>query len=59
MRMLISLLLLIFLAVVIAGIAYVPEHDGQLIDLFLLVILPTAGICWCIARLLTRPTQRS
>ncbi len=55
MRLLAAVLLVVLASVVLFGIVYVPRHDGDASDLLLVVLLPTAGVCWCIDQLLPRP----
>jgi hypothetical protein len=52
------ILLAILLPAVVFGIFYVPRHDGELMYLLLLVLLPTAVVCWCIRQLLPSSSRR-
>jgi type VI protein secretion system component VasK len=55
MRILPVLLLIVFILAVMFGIREVPRHDGQWTGWLLWVLMPTAGVCWCIWRLLPWP----
>lgn len=55
MRMVALLLGLACIAALIAGVIYVPDHDGRGIDLIILVLIPAVVLCWCIARILPHP----
>jgi hypothetical protein len=44
-------------AVVVFGVIYVPRHDGSFVDMLLMILIPTAIVAWCIARLLPVPSE--
>ena len=59
MRVLAVVLLPVLVAAVVWGIVYVPRHDGRLIDFAVAILLPTAGVCWCLWQLVSRPGEGS
>ena len=56
-RILALVLLAVLVAAIVFGIVYVPRHDGRPTDALIGVLLPTAGVCWCLWRLLPRPRK--
>jgi hypothetical protein len=57
MRVLAIVLLIVLIPAVVFGIVYVPLQDGRVLDWCLGVLVPSAGICWCLWRLVGRPAR--
>jgi hypothetical protein len=58
-RLLAIVALVLLTAVVAVAVVYVPRHDGQWLDFILGILLPSAGISWCLWYLVRRPPVQS